>query len=35
VEFERASGAKMRIRLKAAEGPVLAELSRVFLESRS
>jgi len=35
VEFERASGAKMRIRLKGAEGPVLADLSRVFLESRS
>lgn len=34
VEFERGSGAKMRIRLKAADGPVLAELSRVFLESR-
>jgi hypothetical protein len=34
VEFERRSGAKMRIRLKGAEGRVLADLSRVFLESR-
>jgi len=35
VEFEHASGTKMRIRLSGADGPVLADLSRVFLESRS
>jgi hypothetical protein len=35
VEFERASGSKMRIRLKASDGVVLADLSRVFLESRA
>jgi hypothetical protein len=34
VEFEHASGAKMRIRLTAADRPVLADLSRLFLESR-
>lgn len=34
VEIEHPSGAKMRLRLPAAEGPLLADLSRVFLESR-
>jgi hypothetical protein len=33
VEYERASGARMRIRLACAGSPVLADLSRVFLES--
>jgi hypothetical protein len=35
VEYEQVSGAKLRIRLPGGESPVLAELSRVFLESRS
>lgn len=35
IEFERAGGTKMRIRLPGASAPVLADLSRVFLESRA
>lgn len=35
VEFERASGDRMRIELKGAAGVEVAELSRLFLEPRS
>jgi hypothetical protein len=35
VEFEAASGRKMRIQVQGACAPVLAELSRLFLETRS